>query len=135
MALACGRGRGGGRKAKPQPTGAGAEFNVIYFNQIGEDAVGANLNLTFRYHFINNDSWSLYGDAGAGMLLSTAKVPTNGSSFNFVPHAGVGMSFDLGSSRRLMTGIRWHHISNASLYSDNPGRDSALAYVSLSFPY
>lgn len=112
-----------------------AEVNAIYFNQVGDDAVGANLNLSFRYHLIARDTWSLYGDAGAGILGTTERVPTDGSSFNFVPHAGVGMSFDVGSNVRLFTGVRWHHISNASTYRNNPGRDSVLGYVQLSFPF
>lgn len=111
------------------------ELNLIYFSQRGDDAVGANFNLTLRYHFLTGDTWSVYADGGAGLLGTTDEVPAGGSNFNFVPHAGVGVSFDVGSNRRLMTGVRWHHISNANTHRDNPGRDSVQAYVSLSFPF
>lgn len=112
-----------------------AELNVIYFSQVGDDAVGANLNISFRHHLLATDTWSLYGDAGAGILGTTEPVPADGSRFNFVPHAGVGMSFDVGRNMRLMTGVRWHHISNANTFRRNPGRDSVQGYVSLSLPF
>lgn len=111
------------------------EFNAIYFDQSRNDAVAANLNLTFRHHIIAEERWSFYADAGAGLLGSNERVPHNGSYFNFVPHAGVGLSFDVGNDLRLLTGARWHHISNANTYRDNPGRDSILAYIELSVPF
>jgi lipid A 3-O-deacylase len=41
----------------------------------------------------------------------------------------------VGNDVRLLVGARWHHISNANLYRDNPGRDSLMGYVGLSFPF
>lgn len=112
-----------------------AELNGLYVNQRGGDAFAGNLNLLFRWHFLAQDTWSLYGEAGAGMLLATKRVPHDGTQFNFTPQVGFGVSFDLGEDTRLMSGLRWHHISNASLYTDNPGRDSILAYIGVSFGF
>jgi hypothetical protein len=111
------------------------ELNGWVFNQSTEDAVGLNLNVLFRWHFVMDRHWSLYLDGGAGVLVSDQDVPANGSSFNFTPQIGVGASFDIGGDLRLMVGGRWHHISNANLYDENPGRDSILGYVALSFPF
>lgn len=111
------------------------ELNGLYVDQEGENAVGANLALLFRWHFISRDDWSMYFDGGAGLLGTTNDVPFNGSSFNFTPQAGLGFTFDLGDSNRLMVGMRWHHISNAHTYEHNPGRDSVMAYVGLSIPF
>ncbi len=112
-----------------------AEVNAIYFDQSGKDALGGNINLTFRHHFVIRDTWSLYADAGAGLLGTSKRVPQDGSHFNFVPHAGLGVSFDLGDDARLFLGARWHHISNANTHRNNPGRDSVLGYAELSFPF
>lgn len=111
------------------------ELNGLYISQRGDDAWGANLNLLFRWHFIARDTWSLYFDGGAGMLGTTDHVPENGSGFNFTPQAGLGISFDVGQEARLMTGVRWHHISNANTFNRNPGRDSVMGYVGLSLPF
>jgi hypothetical protein len=110
------------------------ELNGWIFDQSIEDAIGLNVNVLFRWHFLMERHWSLYLDGGAGLLVSDQDVPAEGTSFNFTPQIGVGASIDIGSDVRLMTGVRWHHISNANLYDANPGRDSLMGYVALSFP-
>jgi hypothetical protein len=111
------------------------ELNGWYFDQEEDNAVGANFNLLFRWHFMSKDTWSIYADAGAGMIVTSEDVPPDGSSFNFTPQAGVGTTFEVATNIRAMVGIRWHHVSNASLYAHNPGRDNALIYAGLSFPF
>lgn len=113
------------------------ELSVLYFNQDGPDAVGVNFNMILRWHFWFNEdrTWSLYADAGAGLMLATADVPEDGSSFCFTPQLGFGMSFDVESNRRLLAGLRWHHVSNANTFEDNPGRDGVLLYLMLAIPY
>ncbi|MDY7108892.1 MAG: acyloxyacyl hydrolase [Planctomycetota bacterium] len=111
------------------------ELNGMFFHQEIEDASGLNASLLFRWHFIRKRDWSMYLDGGAGVLWSTNDVPAQGSSFNFTPQAGLGFTFDVGDDVRLVLGGRWHHISNANLYSDNPGRDSFMGYVGVSFPF
>ena len=69
------------------------------------------------------------------MLYTTNNVPSSGSEFNFTPQAGFGVTYDVGQDMRVILGFRWHHISNAELYSDNPGRDSIIGYAGLSFPF
>ena len=111
------------------------EVNLWGFFQTGPDAFGGSLDLMFEWHFIRQATWSLYGDFGIGLLGTTANVPYNGSEFNFTPQAGVGVTFDIGNNNRWYAGVRWHHISNASLYEDNPGRDSVLLYTGINFPF
>ena len=62
-------------------------------------------------------------------------VPAGGSSFNFVAQAGVGISFDIGDEVRLLTGVRWHHISNGRTFDSNPSQDNLYVYAGLSFPF
>jgi hypothetical protein len=111
------------------------ELNAMYFWQEGDDAFGGNFNLLFRWHFITRDGWTVYIDGGAGLLGTTSDVPFNGSSFNFTPQAGLGMTFELDGNKQLMIGARWHHISNANLSENNPGRDSIIGYVGISMPF
>lgn len=111
------------------------EVNLWGFFQTGEDAFGGSLDLLFEWHFIRQTTWSLYGDFGIGLLGTTANVPYNGSEFNFTPQAGLGVTFDIGDNNRWYAGVRWHHISNASLYENNPGRDSILLYTGINFPF
>ena len=69
------------------------------------------------------------------MLYANEKVPGNGTEFNFTPQAGLGVTYDIGNEVRLIGGVKWHHISNADLDEDNPGRDSIMAYAGVSFPF
>ena len=111
------------------------EFNGLFADQKTDNAAGFNFNLIFRWHFWTEERWSTYLDFGAGLLLSTDHIPQNGSSFNFTPQGGVGLTYALREETRLILGVRWHHISNANTFEDNPGRDSILFYSGLSFPF
>ena len=104
-------------------------------NQEGQDANGLNFTLQLRWHFIDKESWSMFMEGGAGLLRTTNHVPADGSSFNFTPQAGLGMSFDIGNHNRWLIGVKWHHISNANTYNTNPGRDSIMVWTGISFPY
>ena len=110
------------------------ELNTIYFSQPSDDALGLNLALLMRWHFLRKTNWSTFVDAGAGVMGTTSDVPSRGASFNFTPQAGAGFSIKLKEQQRLMLGLRWHHISHADLFGANPGRDSLMGYVGVKFP-
>ena len=110
------------------------ELNTIYFSQPDDDALGLNLALLMRWHFLRKSNWSLFIDGGAGVMGTTSDVPSKGASFNFTPQAGAGVNIKLKEQRRLMLGLRWHHISHADLFGANPGRDSIMGYIGLQFP-
>jgi hypothetical protein len=105
------------------------------FDQPGEDAAGIGFNLLVRWHFVAQDTWSLYFDGGAGMLGTTANVPPGTISFNFTPQAGVGATFEIADETRLFVGVRLHHISNANIGDQNFGLDNIMAYAGVSFPF
>ncbi len=111
------------------------ELNVAFFSQEIEDAWGGNLALLFRWHFINEGNWTMYVDGGAGLLYTSSDVPDHGSSFNFTPQAGIGFTYDIGHNNRLMFGGRWHHVSNANIYDENPGLDSIMVYAGINMPF
>jgi lipid A 3-O-deacylase len=113
------------------------ELNFGYYRSRGGDALGGAFSILMRWHFWRADdrSWTVYVDGGAGMLVTTDEVPRGGSDFNFTPQAGLGASWDIGDNRRLFLGARWHHISNARIYSNNPGQDHGMIYVMLGWPF
>jgi len=121
----------------------GLEFGGWLFDQPGgvpgaDDAIGANFNLNFRWHFIDRGPWTVFAEAGAGVLGASNEVPNGGTEFNFTPRAGLGMTRSLGpGGARLMVGARWQHISNARIDGSdrNPGEDAAMAYASVVFPF
>ena len=114
------------------------ETSGWYFDQPGDNAFGLNVCLVFRWHFLSRETWSLYADAGGGVLVSTDLVPDGGTGFNFTPRIGVGGTFQLGeSANRLVVGVRWDHISNARIEGEdrNPSRDGIMGYAAIQFPF
>lgn len=115
-----------------------AELGAWYYAQTGDDALGLNPNMVFRWHFYNEGDMTVYADAGIGLVFTTDDVPPEGTSVNFTPRLGMGITHALDDAgTRLMVGVRWAHVSNARIEGDgeNPSRDSALAYVGVIFPF
>jgi len=112
-------------------------------NEKAEDALGINPAFGVRWHFWTpkapeDRSWSVYADAGIGMVFTDEDVPPGGTKYNFTPRAGLGATFQLNDTgARFDVGVRWAHISNASTSGtdDNPSRDSVMVYVGVMFPF
>ncbi len=121
------------------------EFNLTvggwYHDQPGQDAGSGSVSIGFRWHFYDDpkdDRWTAYLDAGIGLMGSSDEVPDGGTEINFIPRAGIGMTYRLGdSANRLDFGVRWQHISNGSTFGadENPSRDSAMVYFGVVFPF
>ena len=111
------------------------QVNADYFHQSGPAAWGGDVELLFRWHFLARDTWSLYVDGGCGLMWTSHDVPPDSASFNFIPQAGAGVTFDIAANTRLMLGVRWFHVSNANTGSPNPSYDGVFAYVGASFGF
>ncbi len=72
--------------------------------------------------------------AGLGFLYFKRQVPAPASSqFNFTFNFGLGVQFFSSSSRSVILGYKYHHLSNADTGIINPGLDSNIIYVGYSF--
>ncbi|MBL9001828.1 MAG: acyloxyacyl hydrolase [Phycisphaerae bacterium] len=114
------------------------ELGGWYFSQPGDDAGAINPVLNFRWHFLNHEKWTVFAEAGIGIMGASDDVPEGGTSFNFSPRAGVGFTHEIsGSGVRLLLGVRWQHFSNARIYGDdeNPALDQAILYTGVIFPF
>ncbi|MFA6045786.1 MAG: acyloxyacyl hydrolase, partial [Phycisphaerales bacterium] len=93
----------------------------------------------FRWHFVHEEDFTVYADIGIGILGATDNVPSNGTSFDFTPRAGVGFTYALNDAGdlRLVGGLRWAHVSNARIHGDddNPGVDTIMMYSGVQFPF
>lgn len=116
----------------------GAELGIWHFEQDGENAAGGSAAALVRWHFVNEGRVTLFLDGGVGLLGASDNVPADGTSVNFLPRAGAGMTYrPWDGPLRLMLGVRWHHISNARLSGaeDNPSRDGAMLYLGVVIPF
>lgn len=114
------------------------EFGPWYFDQTNDDAIAGAFNLMFRWHFIHRERWSVFAEAGAGLMIASDDVPEMGSEFNFMPRAGLGATWQFSESRaRLIFGARWQHISNGRLFgnNENPGSDALMGFAGVMIPF
>lgn len=100
-----------------------------------QDGVGGGASFMFRWHMLRKDTWSLYGELGAGMFWSSVDVPEGGGQVKFQPQVGLGVSFEVAEDVRMMLGARWTHLSNARTTSTNPGFDGLGICAMLSFGF
>ncbi len=103
-----------------------------------DTTVGASLATYFKWHYYRTDRVTLFAEAGLGVLLAGAQVPPEGTNVNFQPTLGAGLTWRLtDNGSRLVTGLRWHHISNARILGDddNPARDGAMLYAGIAIPF
>ena len=105
------------------------------FLQPGVDAGGGGAALGFTWHFIARADWSLFADAGCGMLFTNEPVPDDGGRVNFTPRAGLGATIAVSESVRVVGGARWYHISNANTGQSNPGWNALQVYGGVSMPF
>lgn len=97
----------------------------------------SGVDLLFRCHVIRERDFSIYIEGGAGLIWFEDEFPRRGTHQNFTPQAGLGFTYRLGESVRLMAGARWHHVSNAnkSGVDSNPGYDAAMFYAGVMLPF
>jgi hypothetical protein len=111
------------------------EFALRGFFLDDDDAVGFNPNMIFRYHFWASEDrdWTAFADIGIGVMGTTSDVPEGGTSFNFTPRLGVGVTRRIDDDWRLQVGVRWSHISNGRIYGndDNPASDGVAIGIGL----
>ena len=101
-----------------------------------EDGGVAGFDLLFRWYFHRAENWAMYSDVGAGMLWFSDEFPTvAGTSFNFEPQAGVGLTRRLSPNVWFLAGARWHHVSNSDVvgHGDNRGYDAAMPYFGITW--
>lgn len=111
------------------------QVNGDYFDQSGPSAWGGDVELLFRWHLLARDTWSVYVDGGCGLMWTSQDVPPDSASFNFLPQAGAGITWEIASDTRLMLGARWFHASNANTGSPNPSYNGVFAYAGVSFGF
>jgi hypothetical protein len=116
------------------------ELNGWYFQQDAKDAIGINPAIVFRWHLVHLEDrpWTVFADAGIGVLIASNQVPAGGTFLDFTPRVGAGYTHQISEDgKRLQLGLRWHHISNARISGDrrNPARDGLMLYAGVMIPF
>ena len=116
-----------------------AEPLGYYIEQGDPDAAAIGLNLGARWYFWQpTDTFAVYAEGGLGIIEAEHRVPSpHGTHHNFVEQLGIGAKLRLGNNFALMGGVRYQHLSNASIHGSerNPGLDAFGGYGGLSIAF
>ena len=90
----------------------------------GGNGVGIGTDLLLRWHPDWRPSLLPYIDMGGGLQFAAGHpFPADGSRWMFTLHAGAGWLIPLRGTSQANLAIRYLHISNAGLVSNNSGYD------------
>ena len=96
------------------------------------DTFGGGFGGMLHLDVITIDSWSLFLDAGVGMLFTTDDFPPRGTAWNFKYRYGFGIAAPLDDNLNLIAGFRRLHISNGKgIVPGNPSYDGNGGYFGL----
>jgi hypothetical protein len=91
----------------------------------GGEGVSFGTDLAFQWRHEQGATVTPYYELGGGIQYAAGTAfPAHGSRWMFTVNVGVGVLIPLKPTRQLNMAIRYLHISNAGLWSDNAGYDA-----------
>jgi hypothetical protein len=111
----------------------GLDVSAYGVSQDGDDAVMLGLAGVLRHHFARFDRATLFADVSFGPVESSARVPQEGTRFNFITRVGPGATFQLSDRINLVIAARYWHLSNAQIEGAdrNPSLNGAELSIGL----
>jgi hypothetical protein len=108
---------------------------ALYASQDPDDAWGGGGGALVRWHFLQRDRYTLFVEAGCGLLATDGRLPSEGTEINFTPRASVGATVELNATTQLLARVGWLHVSNAQTGDENSGIDALAVGLGLSFAF
>ena len=91
----------------------------------GGDGVGLGTDFSIQWRHRQGSSLTPYYELGFGIQYAAGTpFPAHGSRWTFTTNAGAGILFPVARKLVLNTAVRYLHMSNAGLFSDNAGYDA-----------
>lgn len=115
------------------------QLTAAYVSQLdGPESVGFDFSLMLRWHFFQTGRWTVFIDAGAGVADYDQRITfPDGTRFNFIIRGGPGFTYKLQDNLHLISGVQYHHVSNASLNGGDrhTGSDDVAIYAGLMWTF
>lgn len=98
-----------------------------------EGGVFGGPEIGLRWHFAQNESWSVYLDGTVGAVFHEEALTPDSLRFNFDLQLGIGVTYRLTSRTMILGGVRSFHLSNARIQGrdENLGYDAPMGYIGL----
>ena len=103
---------------------------------IDDNGVAAGLDILLRKHFYQSrdDLWSIYFDTGGGFQQQSTNF-SGSRHFNFRLMTGFGGTLKILNNIRIMSGVRYLHISDAGIKGGGGGFDGLMFYSGGALPF
>jgi hypothetical protein len=111
----------------------GEPFYLAVFQ--GHTAHVGGFSVLLKYNIWTGTRFVPFVEGGGGASYASTDVPPDSSHFNFITQIGVGLHYFVSERTTLDFRGIFHHISNANTASNNPGLNSALFSIGMTFLY
>jgi hypothetical protein len=108
---------------------------ALYASQDPDDAWGGGGGALLRWHFLQRERFTIFAEAGCGLLATDGRLPSEGTEINFTPRVSVGATVELNATTQLLARVGWLHVSNAQTGDENSGIDALAVGLGLSFAF
>ena len=105
-------------------------MNVI-INPSTNAEVGCSFFLKYSHRITSRIA--PYVEGGTGMIYASLFTHEQGTKYNFITQAGLGIQFFLNEHYALTGGYRFRHLSNADIDKQNKGIDHHFGLVRISY--
>lgn len=101
----------------------------------GGAGVSAGTDFSLQWRHRQHGTWIPYYELGGGIQYAAGTAfPAHGSRWMFTINVGAGLAVPIRKNLRMMTGLRYLHISNGGMFPDNAGYDALHLMVALRWP-
>ena len=106
---------------------------VMIFHDDSETALALAGEVMLRDYFAPGAKVRPFISAGGGIVLSNRRIPRGISKVNFTPQGGGGVAVTLRPSTVVSVEYRIHHMSDGVMTDYNPGVNSSVLLVGVSW--
>jgi len=93
--------------------------------------IGISFLLRYEHAIVSRLKWFFEG--GVGSMYTTQHTHEQGSQYDFLPQAGLGLQYSLTKKVAVTAEYRYRHMSNAGASSPNHGLNHDFALVGLTY--
>jgi len=116
----------------------GGDFEFIaepLINVVSNPDTNAEVGISFllRYEDTIVPRLRWFFEGGVGAMYTSQHTQEQGSQYDFLPQAGLGLQYSLTKKFALTGEYRWRHMSNAGASSPNHGLNHDFALVGLTY--
>ena len=98
-----------------------------------DNNIEVGVNFLFKYVLPFGEDFKTYIKGGLGVLYMSQHTREQSTQYNFLPQAGMGVSYRISEKAAINFEYRYRHLSNAGFESPNKGIDANMFLTGIQF--